>query len=147
MATASELIERLQGLNLREILTESIEETAPQYVELNTQQLFKGLDGTGGSIHPLYRSAKYARMKNQMNALPGYGTPDLKLTGAFYQGYGVRVEGDEVVKDSDVAYADDLFEKYGNAIGELDEENHEAYIDNGLSPVFTDKVREQTGLY
>ncbi len=146
MATTSDLLERLQSLNLRELLADSIEETAPEYVELNTQQLFKGLDGMGQSIRPLYRSAKYARVKNQSNPLPGYGTPDLKLTGAFYQGYELKVEGDELVKDSDVDYADQLFEKYGNEIGQLDEENHEEYIQENLAPAFYDRVREQTGL-
>jgi len=81
-----------------------------------------------------------------MNPAPGYGNPDLKLTGAFYQGYGIRVEGDEVIKDSDVEYADDLFLKYGNAIGQLDEQRHEQYVEEELAPTLYEKVREQTGL-
>jgi hypothetical protein len=146
MATASEIEERLKALDLRKLLTESIEETADQYVELNQQQMYAGKDGDGREISPQYARQDYAVMKNQMNPAPGYGTPDLKLTGAFYQGYGVRVEGDEVIKDSNVEYADQLFEKYGNAIGELDEGRHEEYVEGEMGPVFYDKVREQTGL-
>jgi hypothetical protein len=146
MATTTEMLERLRSLNVRDLLVSSIEETAAEYVELNTRQMYQGLDGNGQKIQPTYRRQRYARVKNEMNSAPGYGVPDLKLTGAFYQGYGVRVEGDEVVKDSDVPYADDLFEKYGNAIGELDEDFHEEYVDGNLAPLFYDKVREETGL-
>lgn len=146
MATTRDIIERLQGLNLQELLTESIEETAAQYVDLNTAQMYQGKDGDGQSIAPQYGSESYANEKNQMNPTPGYGIPDLRLSGAFYRGYKVRVEGQDLVKDSDVPYADELFNKYGNAIGQLDEVNHEEYVEQELAPVLYDKVREQTGL-
>ncbi len=146
MATATEMIERLQGLNIRDLLIESIEETAQQYVELNTAQLYEGKDGNDQPLNPTYASPKYARVKNEMNPTPGYGNPDLKLTGAFYGGYELRVEGDDLVKDSDVEYADDLFAKYGNAIGQLDEANHEQYVNEEMAPVLYEKVRELTGL-
>jgi len=148
MATTAQIIERLTTVrdSVRDLLVSSIEETAEQYVDLNTEQMYQGLDGSGQKISPQYKLQEYADMKSQMNSAPGYGTPDLKLTGAFYQGYGVRVEGDDVIKDSDVEYADELFERYGNAIGELDEENHEQYVEGDLAPVFMDKVREITGL-
>lgn len=146
MATASQLLERLQNLNLRDTLVSSIEETAADYAVLNTGQMYEGLDGTGQKILPQYKSPQYAREKNYMNPLPGYGYPDAHLTGAFYRGYRLTVEGDELVKDSNVDYADKLFEKYDNELGQLDEENHEKYIDEALAPVFYDKVREETGL-
>jgi len=146
MATASQLEERLRNLNLRDILIASIQETAADYAVLNTNQLYEGVDGTGQKIAPQYASEGYADMKSKMNSAPGYGTPDLHLTGAFYRGYQLVVEGDELIKDSNVEYADELFEKYGNHIGQLDAENHEQYVDNTLAPVFYDKVREETGL-
>lgn len=148
MATAAQLIQRITTLrdNMRETLVEAIEETADQYVELNTKQMYAGLDGTGRQISPQYASQEYATQKNQMNPAPGYGTPDAYLTGAFYRGYGIRVEGDQVIKDSDVEYADKLFEKYGNELGELDDDSREQYINEGMAPVFYDKVREITGL-
>lgn len=146
MATTTDIIERLQGMNLQELLTESILETAEQYVDLNTAQLYQGKDGDGQPISPQYAWDTYAAEKNQMNPTPGYGIPDLKLTGAFYRGYTLQVEGDEVIKDSDVEYADDLFTKYGNQIGELDEVNHDEYVNGEMAPVFYDKVRELTGL-
>lgn len=146
MAYTRDIIERLQGLNLESLLTESIAETAAQYVDLNTAQLYQGKDGDGQAISPLYRSNGYADEKSRMNSAPGYGVPDLKLTGAFYRGYTVRVEGQDLVKDSNVEYADELFNKYGNAIGQLNEVNHEEYVERELAPVLYDKVREQTGL-
>lgn len=146
MATATEILERLQSLSVREMLIESIEETADLYVDLNTAQLLEGKDGDNQPLRPQYAIESYADQKNRMNPLPGYGNPDLKLTGAFYKGYGVRVEGTDVVKFSTVSYADGLFEKYGNAIGQLDEERHEEYVQGDLAPILYDKFREQTGL-
>lgn len=146
MATATEMIERLQNLNLHDALVSSIEETAADYAVLNTGQMYEGLDGSGQKISPQYKSPQYAQEKHEMNPLPGYGYPDAHLTGAFYRGYGMRVEGDELVKDSNVDYADKLFEKYGNELGQLDPENHEKYIEGALAPVFYEKIREETGL-
>jgi hypothetical protein len=148
MSTTAELIQRLTQLrdNMREVLVDSIEETASIYVDLNTEQMYVGKDGTGRSISPMYKFIEYANQKSAMNPAPGFGVPDLKLTGAFYEGYTVHVEGDQVIKDSTVEYADKLFEKYGNAIGELDDDFHQQYVEGDLAPVFMDKVREITGL-
>lgn len=146
MATATQILARLKGLNVKDLVTESIMETADRYVELNLAQLLQGKDGNDQPLRPSYARARYARVKFEMNPAPGYGNPDARLTGAFYKGYGVRVEGDQVIKDSNVEYADDLFEKYGNAIGQLDEERHQEYTEEDLAPVLYEKFREQTGL-
>ncbi len=66
-------------------------ELQDEIVRLNTQeQLFKGKDATGQKITPKYKRRRYAVAKNRMNPQPGMGTPDFKVTGAFYKGFYVK---------------------------------------------------------
>src|SRR5690348_238105 len=103
MAYATEIIERLEQLKsgFTTMLEESIQETESGFIDLNTQQMYEGKNSDGGEIGA-YRSEVYAEMKNQMNSLPGFGVPDLKLTGAFYEGYSLRIQGGEIEETSNV---------------------------------------------
>lgn len=148
MATVIDLLNSLKQFDLKSAITQSIEETEDAYIELNTQkQLFKGEDSTGSQIQPLYRSSSYAKMKNQMNSAPGYGVPDLKLTGSFYQNMKVRVESDTLILDSDVEYAQNLEKKYdADKIYGLTEDNQEQYNEGPFFNALEQKITEQTGL-
>jgi len=148
MATVVDLLNSLKQFDLKAAITQSIEETDDAYIELNTQkQLFKGYDSTGSQMQPLYKSPYYAKKKNQMNSAPGYGVPDLKLTGSFYQNMKARVESDALILDSDVDYAQYLEKNYeADKIYGLTEDNQEQYNEVHFFNALEQKITEQTGL-
>ena len=147
MATPGDILDSLEEMDVEAIIKESVQEVSEEYVKRNLDQLYEGLDSEGQKITPKYRRNKYARVKNEMNPLPGLGTPDLFVTGAFYEGTEVRLEGEDLVEESSVDYAKDLEQKYGEEqIWGLDEENHDEFVNEDLQPLIIEKISEQTGL-
>lgn len=67
-------------------------------IELNTSQLAEGIDSHGDSMGNTipYKSAAYATYKNRLNPLPGLGTPDLRLTGDYWDSIQAVVKAREV---------------------------------------------------
>lgn len=82
-------------------------------VDLNTGQLLKGVDSDFLPIHPAYRSQWYAAYKLSLNPL---GVVDLRLTGAFYDGFFIEADKFPVTFSSHDSKAPLLAEKYGSAI-------------------------------
>jgi len=117
-----------------------MEETSEEFIRLNTEQMYAGKDSAGREMSPQYASQGYADEKHGMNPTPGYGTPDLKYSGAFYQGYELEVQGDKVKEDSRVQYAGKLTAKYGEQIWGLDPENLSIYRQETLVPLMRYKV-------
>jgi len=62
-------------------------ELQKEIVKLNTDKLMQGLTTQGTKLKPDYRNERYKRAKNRANPLPGFGTPDLKLTGKFHANF------------------------------------------------------------
>lgn len=147
MATPGEISTQLEELNIQEIIQEAVQEVSEEYVRKNLDQLYEGLGSDGQKIEPNYRSAKYARVKNEMNSKPGLGTPDLKVTGTFYDGTEATLEGDDLVEQSSVEYAQYLEKNYTEErIWGLTEENHEQFINEDVRPLIMEKIRALTGL-
>jgi hypothetical protein len=134
---------RLQGLDVQAAAESSMMETAQDFIDLNTQQMYEGKDSQDEQIQPTYKRPRYARVKNQMNPTPGYGVPDLKLSGDFYKGYTLKVDGDQVIEDSDVDYAKYLTERYGVKIWGLNDSNLSAYRTGPFWSVLKQKVQSQ----
>ena len=88
-------------------------------VELQKDQMMRGKDATGEDIAPSYRSDAYAEMKQRMNSQPDHGTPDLRLTGDFYNAF--YFDTDTLMVTSSDPKTPMLVEKYSN---------------NGKSPFF-----------
>ena len=145
--TVAETIRRLKSLNLTEIAVSSMKETEKEFIDFNTQkELFVGLDSTGNQIDPLYGSASYAKKKAAINSLPGYGVPDLKLSGDFYKGmHFVSVTADKAIIESSVPYAKYLEKRYGEAIYGLNDKIRPDYIFGPYYSVLKSKVTAVTG--
>lgn len=62
-------------------------------VEYNREQLSEGIRSDLQQIRPVYVDQWYANMKQRMNNKPKNGTPDLKLTGSFYDGFVIKMQG------------------------------------------------------
>lgn len=136
------MIRRLGRLNIQEATELAVEETAGEYVQLNTKQMYEGKDAYGRQIGPAYASEAYAEEKHQMNPAPGFGNPDLRYSGRFYGKYEISVRGDKIVGDSKVDYADKIFKKYADIAG-LDPENMNEYRQGPFRNALKEKVGEQ----
>jgi len=88
-------------------------------VELQKDQFMHGKDTTGDDIAPSYRNDSYADMKQAMNSRPEFGTPDLRLTGDFYNGF--YFDHDTLQVTSADPKTPSLIEKYGKHIFGLNE--------------------------
>lgn len=147
MSTVREMIRRLDDLNLDEVVHESLGETADDLLEANKEQMYAGSTNEDQPISPAYKDPYYARKKNQMNAAPGLGVPDLKLTGAFYDGTQAEVNEDAITLTSNVEYAKYLEARYGaDKIWGLTRENLETYTFGPFMGILKEKIEGQTGL-
>ena len=147
MATPGEMWTALEELNLKEVVLEAIEDHKEDYVKLNLEQLYQGLNPEGEKITPEYVEGPYRRKKARMNSAPGEGTPDFFLSGEMYEETHADVDGEDIEIKSDVNYAQYNEERWGNAeIWGLSPENYEEFVQETLQPLIVEKVSELTGL-
>lgn len=145
MLTISKLKKRVESMDIRQVITDALEETTGDFEQKNREQMLAGKTKDGKAIAPKYRSSKYASAKNAMNPAPGLGTPDLKLTGEFH-----RLLDVEVGKvNFDIVSLDDkgpeLEDKYPAIFG-LGGEFKKAYLEGSLRPLLKEKIEGKTGL-
>lgn len=148
MGTVFNFDEKIQALDIKEAIVESVAET--QYAPLGfvRGQLHYGEDGTGYQISPKYKSEGYALQKEELNPVPGLGTPDLFVTGDFYNSL------EEVVNKSAYSFTIDgtdekapkLELKYGDEIYALNDQNKEYYSNEILKPYLVSKIKTELGL-
>lgn len=82
-------------------------------LDLNRGQLLQGLTPQGTKLKPDYRNERYKRAKNRANPLPGFGTPDLKLTGKFHSNFYLTAQNGELEFFSSDTKTSKLIDKYG----------------------------------
>lgn len=146
MTTPLDMFRRIESLNIKQVATDALEDTASVIAEKNREQLEEGFDSNRENLLP-YRSKVYAGMKNQMNPKPGYGNPDLKLTGAFYRGIRAEVNDDgEVHTYSTDSKDGKLVMKYGTDIYGLGIIKGQEYINDHLSPAFNKAIHAKLNL-
>lgn len=115
-------------------------------IKLNQKQLFeKSIDSDGNKLKE-YRSSSYAARKNTINPLPGFGRPDLYVTGKFYKGFYAEVKGRRLTIGSNDAKSGGLEKKYGKKIFGLTHDNIEIYRSTKVFPKLRSFVNRITGL-
>lgn len=137
MNAISELKDRLveyRNSLLEQFIRDIIEDNLDFIADLNTDQLERGVDGTGNNIEPTYRNPVYARLKQRLNSRPGLGIPDLKLTGSFHRKINAKLQGKVVTLDSTDSKTADLLAKYGDVILQLNEESVEVLREELMLP-------------
>lgn len=145
MATIRAFRQRVQNLNVAEKATQAVTETADQISSLNTEQMHRGLNSEGRPIGE-YKLPAYAEAKHRMNPLPGFGVPDLKVTGAFYEGIFTGVEGLKVETDSVDSKTERLKELFGEVIFGLSDNYKSEYIREFLRPEFVGAIKKELQL-
>ncbi len=138
MTTILQSMSALKSLNIRQMAIEAIEKNLRDMVTLNQSQLYEGKTTTGKRFHK-YAGRQYADVKNQMNPLPGWGNPDLNLTGDFYRAIFADLEGDDIIMDS-------TDEKSGLLQAKYDSSPTQLTGDTGKSEIFG-LTRENWGLF
>lgn len=130
MATIKNLRDKWKALKIRAIISQSIEATQSSYIELQKAQLYAGYNQDGSKIgddNP-YRSEAYAEIKEQKNPLPGFGNPDLFLTGATYEGIEVTITDKAIkIESRDIKFKK-LDTKYQHAFTGLGGKYKENYL-------------------
>lgn len=139
------MLDRFKKVDVQDLSEQSMEAAAPKLSQRQREQLLEGKNALGEKVGR-YRNPQYARMKNAMNPKPGYGVPDLKLSGNFHKGIYTDVRGDTIITDSTDTKTQKLADKYGEEIFGLSEEKKNVFIKEDLHPVFMEKIKQQTGL-
>lgn len=130
----------LEKMDLLQISEDAIDLTIDRISERNVDQLRHGLTSLGTHLRP-YRSNKYARVKNEMNPLPGLGNPDFILFGGFTGAIRTERVGDTIGTHSYDPKAPKLENRDGaNNIYGMDEEEHAGYVNEDLQPVFMQEI-------
>lgn len=125
--TIAEANRRIERLNLKGELPNIIKATADTIIKYNHNQLYDfSIDSTSNPL-AFYRSIAYSLEKNTRNPKPGFGRPDLKDTGAFYNGWFVELQGDILKIYSRDSKTPELVGKYGDDIFGLTKENKTKY--------------------
>ena len=145
MATIADIRKRFNALDLIEEAGAAIDQTRDQLIEKQKDQLLHGFNSKGERIGK-YKSAKYARVKNQMNPLAGLGNVDLKVKGDYHGGLFVDVRTDSYVVESGDEKSGDLEKKYGKKTLGLNKDSLEEYVPNDLQPVFIKNIRKKLKL-
>lgn len=145
MLTISKLLSNFKALDTDSVIDNSLKETMPAFEEVQKKQLTAGLNNKGGKIAPKYKNRKYAIAKAAQNPLAGLGTPDLRLTGAFYAGLDAEV-GNGVI---DIISKDEkgpaLESKYPDIFG-LGTNFKKEYLEMDLRPLVHKKISNFVGL-
>jgi hypothetical protein len=146
MATIAEMRRRIESLRLAEELPKLVYQTSYEIITLNQQQLYSGLDSTGQKIEKKYKNKYYAVKKQKQNSRPGFLTPDLFLTGAFYKGFGVVVDSNNYRIDSNNEKSAKLILAYGEDIFGLTGKNKGTYATGALFAALKAYIQNKAGL-
>jgi hypothetical protein len=143
--TIIEMKKRFESLNTDKVIDESLEEVSPLIADRQKDQMREGKNAKGGKIGR-YRNAGYARMKNSMNPIPGFGVPDLLLTGAFYSEIFAEPRGDKMVISSTNEKVAKLEDRFGKDIFGLNPPTKAELIREDLKPVLMRNIRKVVGI-
>jgi hypothetical protein len=140
--TIAELNRRLNSVKIGELAEESLRENKDYVLNANKDQLLDGERADGTRIVPKYVSKPYAKWKHKINNRAGEGTPDLRLTGIFYEKFFINILGQNRYIISSL---DDktkmLSDKYDYKIFGLNTDNAEEIGKRYVQPTFIKRLK------
>lgn len=113
---------RIKEIDKQKLLEQSAEKNGDVAVKMNKEQLLKGKDSNNEDLEN-YSDLLYAAYKQGLNPIPPFGTPDLKLTGAFHKGFYFNSINDRFIIDSKDVKRNRLAGKYSTDIFGLNKQN------------------------
>ena len=130
----SELINRITRVqnNLPIIIIDFFLENDAEVIDLNIDQLRRGITSDGELIEPEYASEVYAAFKQSIGSAAPLGTPDLILEGDFTGAFYLERRGNNLLFDSRDPKTADLDAKY-EGIFKLTEENKNDFLSDKSS--------------
>lgn len=146
MGTIRNLSDRFKALYFELIKQQAIAKTIEKVPEYNRQQLKEGQFVTGQPIYPPLKSIRYALDKEKRNGLNGRSllTPDLNLTGSFYEKIVSELTGRSILTDSLDIKATKLEGDYGKDIYGMNQQNTTTYAIEDVKPVLLDLLKSAT---
>lgn len=87
--TIADMLTNLTKFDLAKAGQEVLLDNEVEILDLNREQLMEGIDKEGVKLRPYYFSW-YADFKDRINSR---GVTDLKVTGAFHNGFAIRLSG------------------------------------------------------
>lgn len=152
--TLYQIINKLQGIDIGAVVSESIDNTLDDFIEENKAELLHGFGSKGklteedayGKIGPAYyKWEKYAEEKFAQNPLAGFGIPDLNRTGNFFAGFVANLSGNVINETSTNSKTEKLEGKYQNIFG-LGADYKADYLEKSLGPQIRVNLTYVTGL-
>jgi hypothetical protein len=115
--TLKEFKSNVQAIDFEKIVLGSAMESKEYIVDLNTDQLRRGLNSDGKSLNPELANNDYARAKKAQGGQAPLGTPDLFDTGDFHSSFYAEWEKDGIKVDATDWKTVKLYKKYEALFG------------------------------
>jgi hypothetical protein len=144
-------IAAIQAFDFGRELETIVEQNTDKIPDLLAQQLAAGRDGNNEPVL-LNGSPEYSpftvRYKQDVGQGLGAVTDRVTnyMTGAFYQNMKTTVENNAFETTSDVPYFEDIIERSGSVIMELDESSRIQFAENVTLPAIKESLKTKTGL-
>lgn len=144
-------IAALQSFDFGQELNNIVEKNADKIPNALTEQLAQGRDGNDEPVL-LNGNPEYAPFTIEIKEQVGKGLGAVTdrvtnyMTGAFYQDMKTTVENDAFETTSDVPYFDDIIERSGSVVMELDESSRTEFGQNVTLPAIKEILKTKTGL-
>lgn len=133
------LSQALKKFNPEEVILTILRDIEPQLIDLNTNQLFSGVDSKGFLLKPPYADINYKDFKQTLNPK---GVVDLKLTGDFYDGFFAKVDKFPLVFGSTDEKSSELESKYGKDIFGLSKNSLTQIGKGTIAPEYIKELRK-----
>lgn len=144
-------IASLNSFDFGKELTNIVEQNADKIPDILAQQLAQGKDGSGEPVL-LNGNPEYAPFTIEIKERFGKGLGAVTdrvtnyMTGAFYQDMKTAVENDAFETVSDVPYFEDIIERSGSIVMELDESSRIEFGQQVTLPAIKEVLKSKTGL-
>lgn len=150
MAELSELISRLESVNIMEMTADAVIETKHEYLDLNLSQLAKGimsndqptlLEGMGYQPSTINQKKRFGvGLGSITDRVTLYGT------GESYRTADLEVVGDDINVKFTTPYFPEVMQKTSDQIIGLDDENRGEYIEGPFFQAFKEDFQNKTKL-
>lgn len=144
MASWREILASLERIDIVQETGQAAENKGRELVALVQEQLIHGEDSLGNKL-PKYSSNSYSKKKAALNSLPGFGIPDLRVSGKLYGDMRVLAENNVITVGSGVFYFPFMAKLYPNGF-DLQNGNKITFRAEHLYPELRRVISQKTGL-